>query len=540
MTDLVPDLLFRRAETDGSHASLVDRGNSISYRALGSLVEAAAGGLQSLKVHRGDRVAVLLPKRAEKVAALLGAMRAGAIAVPMNALLKAPQVAHILRDCGVTVLVTTASRLPDLAAEPGSLEGLRAFVVVDQADPSPSFLPEIVPWRQFVTTGLSGRHRVIDADVAALFYTSGSTGKPKGVIVSHRNMVAGARSVASYLGNTREDRILAMLSFSFDYGFSQLTTAFSVGATVVLLDYRLPQEVVAVVEREHVTGLAGVPPVWIQLAEQPWPEKAVENMRYITNSGGTLPMAALSRLRELMPRTDVFLMYGLTEAFRSTFLPPAEIGRRPGSIGKAIPNEEVLVLRPDGSRCGPDEPGELVHRGALVSLGYWNDPVRTAERFRPIPPAVPGLPQSEIAVWSGDIVRQDIDGYLYFEGRRDEMIKTSGYRVSPSEVEEEAYGTGLVREVVAVGVPHERLGHAIALVAAPAEGASADTEALLEPLRRRLPRYMLPLVIDWRDALPRTPNGKFDRAMLRQQLAASAAREQAQEGAGVKGADRVP
>jgi acyl-CoA synthetase (AMP-forming)/AMP-acid ligase II len=211
-------------------------------------------------------------------------------------------------------------------------------------------------------------------------------------------------------------------------------------------------------------------------------------------------------------------MYGLTEAFRSTYLPPEEIDRRPESIGKAIPNEEVLVLRPDGSRCFPGEPGELVHRGALVTLGYWNDPIRTAERFRPIPAVLPGLPLSETAVWSGDIVRADADGFLYFEGRRDEMIKTSGYRVSPTEIEEEAYSTSAVGEVVALGIPHELLGQAIVLVASPAPGMAADTEKLLESLGRRLPRYMLPSQVEWREALPRTPNGKFDRALLRQQL----------------------
>ena len=158
-------------------------------------------------------------------------------------------------------------------------------------------------------------------------------------------------------------------------------------------------------------------------------------------------------------------MYGLTEAFRSTYLPPEEVDRRPDSIGKAIPGAEVLVLRPDGTPCAVDEPGELVHRGALVSLGYWNDPERTAERFRPVPPVASGRPQPELAVWSGDIVRRDAEGFLYFIGRRDEMIKTSGYRVSPTEVEEEAYATGLVGDAVAVGVPHARLGHGIVLVA---------------------------------------------------------------------------
>src|SRR6266850_403624 len=181
-----------------------------------------------------------------------------------------------------------------------------------------------------------------------------------------------------------------------------------------------------------------------------------------------MPAATLHKLRRALPRTDVFLMYGLTEAFRSTYLPPSEIDRRPDSMGKAIPNAEILVVRPDGTPCAPDEPGELVHRGSLVALGYWNDPGKTAERFRAAPGLLSGLVLPEMVVWSGDTVKMDADGYLYFIGRRDEMIKTSGYRVSPSEIEEVVFATGLVADAAAVGVPHPALGQAIALIAAPA------------------------------------------------------------------------
>jgi acyl-CoA synthetase (AMP-forming)/AMP-acid ligase II len=231
-----------------------------------------------------------------------------------------------------------------------------------------------------------------------------------------------------------------------------------------------------------------------------------------------MPLSTLGRLRAALPRTRVFLMYGLTEAFRSTYLPPEELDRRPDSIGKAIPGAEVMVLRPDGTPCEADEPGELVHRGELVSLGYWRDPEATAERFRPVAQNAPGAPQPELAVWSGDIVRRDAEGFLYFIGRRDDMIKTSGFRVSPTEIEEEAYATGLVRDAVAVGVPHSRLGQAIVLVASAPEGVPADTEALVNALRRRLPRHMVPMAVDWRDSVPRGANGKFDRAGLRREL----------------------
>lgn len=517
--DLLHELLDRSTARRPDAPAITDRLTTLSYEALAQATVDVAHGLRSFGLERGDRVAVWLPKRVEKVAALFGTMRAGGIAVPANAQLKAPQVAHILRDCGARVLVTTAARCADLTAEAARFDQLRVIVTVDG---TPSALPEgclAVGWQEFLAAAAHRPCRCIDADVAALFYTSGSTGRPKGVVLTHRNLVTGARSVSGYLGNTPDDRLLAVLSFSFDYGFSQLSTAFAVGASVVMLDYLLPQEVMLTLERERITGLAAVPPIWIQLAELGIPDRVRSTLRYITNSGGPMPRATLTRLRQALPQTQVFLMYGLTEAFRSTYLPPDEVDRRPDSIGQAIPGAEVLVLRPDGSECGVDEPGELVHRGALVSRGYWNDPERTAERFRPIPPSPSGIPMPEIAVWSGDVVRRDAEGYLYFIGRRDEMIKTSGMRVSPTEVEEEAYASGLVGDAVAVGIPHERLGQAIVLATSPAPGKQPDSDLLLATLRRRLPRYMVPLAVEWRDSLPRNANGKFDRARLRNELA---------------------
>jgi acyl-CoA ligase (AMP-forming) (exosortase A-associated) len=499
--------------------ALTDRAGTLSYAQVIEAVEATAAGLIEHGLCHGDRVAVWLPKRSEKAIALYGTMRAGGVAVPVNALLKPPQVAHILRDSGAAVLVTTAARLVDLAREMPDLASLRTLVTVD--DPARTGRQPCIAigWDELLAARVQITPRMIDTDVAAIFYTSGSTGKPKGVTLSHRNLVAGARSVSGYLGNTPDDRLLAVLSFSFDYGFSQLTTAFTVGANVVLLDYRLPQEVLLTLDREGITGLAAVPPIWIQLAEMEWPAGVRQSLRYITNSGGAMPRTTLAKLRQALPQTRVFLMYGLTEAFRSTYLPPEEVDRRPDSIGKAIPGAEVLVLRPDGTPCAVDEPGELVHRGSLVSLGYWNDPESTTERFRLVPPVATGQQQPERAVWSGDIVRRDVEGFLYFIGRRDEMIKTSGYRASPTEIEEEAYATGMVGDAVAVGVPHARLGHGIVLVASAPQGAVADTESLLAALRRRLPRYLVPLVIEWREVLPRNANGKFDRQRLRDELA---------------------
>jgi acyl-CoA synthetase (AMP-forming)/AMP-acid ligase II len=258
-----------------------------------------------------------------------------------------------------------------------------------------------------------------------------------------------------------------------------------------------------------VTALTCVPPLWIQLAGQRWPAEATASLRYFANTGGRMPRATLARLREHFPGAAPYLMYGLTEAFRSTYLAPAQVDRRPDSIGAAIPDAQVLVVRPDGTECAPLEHGEIVHRGALVSLGYWNDPARTAERFRPFPPG-----GTEIAVWSGDVAYRDEEGYLYFVGRTDDMIKTSGYRVSPTEIEEAAYASGLVGEAVALGVADEQLGQHVVLVAT----GVLDVDTLRKSLERDLPKYMVPKVIVERDVLPRSANGKFDRGELRRSL----------------------
>jgi len=260
-----------------------------------------------------------------------------------------------------------------------------------------------------------------------------------------------------------------------------------------------------------------VPPLWVQLAELEWPEAARTSLRYITNSGGTLPRPSLNKLRTALPTTDIVIMYGLTEAFRSTYLPPAELEQRPDAIGIPIPNADIRVVRDDGTECAVGEPGELVHRGPLVAMGYWNAPERSAERFRPSPTQAPQMPVSETAVWSGDTVYRDAEGYLYFIGRRDEMIKTSGYRVSPDEIEAIIQESGLAGEVAAFGVADESLGEVIVVAAAPtAPGQAPDERALRQACQQGLPTFMVPRWIrTYAQPLPRNANGKTDRQALR-------------------------
>ena len=515
-------LLEEGAVRFGDRPALSHQEATLDYASAWDLAARTGSVLSGLGVARGDRVAIYLDKRPETIGGIFGASVAGGVFVPVNPALKGSQVAYILGDCGVRVLITTQQRWESVRDDAKGCGELAHVLLVDA---EPGAVPDEDEVRVHALSALlrdavepPSASRAIDVDTAAILYTSGSTGRPKGVVLSHRNLLVGAESVSTYLGNDGDDVILAALPLSFDAGLSQVTTAFAAGAHVVLVNYLLARDVVRLCARHRVTGLTCVPPLWIQLAAADWPAEATASLRYFANTGGRMPRSTLTRLREIFPQASPFLMYGLTEAFRSTYLDPSEVDRRPDSIGKAIPDAEILVLQPDGTPCGPGEEGELVHRGALVAQGYWGDAVRTAERFRPIPGG-PDWRAPELAVWSGDRVVSDEEGFLYFVGRTDDMIKTSGYRVSPTEIEEVAYDSGLVRDAVALGLPDDALGHRVVVVVSAAVGGF-EPGALLAAFRHKLPRYMVPAEIVVRAELPRSPNGKFDRVLLREELTA--------------------
>lgn len=492
-----------RASREPEKTALIFKAETLTYGELLEQITSFAGALVEHGMKRNDRIAVFLPKQMEMVVTLFGASMAGCVFVPVNPSLKPKQVAYILKDCNVRFLVTSPDRFKLLEEELSDCPDLEQVVQVGDN------------YEDFMAKGAGAIFpQGIDADMAAILYTSGSTGMPKGVVLSHRNMVLGAESVASYLKNTSDDIILSVLPLSFDAGLSQLTTAFSVGATVVLMNYLMPRDILRQAAKHSVTGITCVPPLWIQLAELDWPEEL--KLRYIATTGGRMPVPVTRKIQEKIPHTDIYLMYGLTEAFRSTYLDPKEVDRRPDSMGKAIPNAEIMVVRADGTLCDADEVGELVHRGALVGLGYWNDPERTNERYKPAPGQPAGIPNPEIAVWSGDMVKRDAEGFLYFVGRNDEMIKTSGFRTSPTEVEEGIFASGLIGEVAALGIDDDILGQVIWVVATFKEGA--DVDAILAYCRAELPGYMVPQkIIEW-PQLPRNPNGKVDRKAIKAEV----------------------
>ncbi len=484
------DHVLRGREDD---VALTDRAGEMTFAQAEAAVGVLAAWLREQGLARGDRVASWLPKTRTAALLPLAAARAGLVHVPINPALRRSQVAHILTDSGAGLLLTQDARSAGLAA--GDVPA-GCCIVCEDAAPGPQSSP-----------GLP-RSGADPHDLAAILYTSGSTGRPKGVMLSHANLWLGAVSVAHYLRLAPEDRVLAVLPLSFDYGQNQLFSSWYAGASVAPLDYLTPRDVIKAVERVGATTLAGVPPLWTQLLEAQWP--AETTLRRLTNSGGALTPRLVCALRARFPAADLYAMYGLTEAFRSTFLDPALIDAHPDAIGRAIPFADVSVRRPDGTRAAAGEPGELVHAGPLVAQGYWHDRERTAQRFRP-------EPDGGLAVWSGDTVVESADGLLRFVGRDDEMIKSAGNRISPTEVEEAVLAGGEAREAVAVGVPDERLGQAIVAVLADDPAREAELRARL---KRELPAWMQPVRYVWRDALPRNANGKLDRAAIREETGA--------------------
>jgi acyl-CoA ligase (AMP-forming) (exosortase A-associated) len=509
------DLLHNSVARDPEKAAVVDGDAQYTYQDLERESSSLGAALANAGVGRGDRVGVLVEKSWEAIVAMVAASRIGAAYVNVNPLFKAPQVEYLADDCDIRVMIGDSRKLDELSPKTVEIAFYKGAKPEGHAAKSYVDLAEALKG-----DGLAEDRKVSESDLATILYTSGSTGMPKGVATSQRNVVVGAQIVSTYLKNTPEDRILSALPLNFDAGMSQFTTSLRAGATLYLLRSRLPGDLLKALRRHEITGVTGVPPLWALLIRgaRSLRENPLTHLRYLANTGGRIPQANLDELRALLEPagTRIFLMYGLTEAFRSTYLAPEEIWRsspeQGNCIGKAIPNTDIMVITKEGKEAAPGEPGELVHRGPTVALGYWGNEEATSKAYRRNPLAPPELLDVERVVYSGDTVERDEEGYLYFLGREDAMIKNQGYRLSPEEVENLLLGSGLVHEACAFGVENPAVGQdVIAVISLRDGGEDGAVGKVREYVIENGPPYMVPKEILVRDELPKTGSGKIDR-----------------------------
>jgi acyl-CoA synthetase (AMP-forming)/AMP-acid ligase II len=521
------EVVASAASHNPDKVALVDGTAAHSYAWLATQVERCATWLYEHGLRPGDRLAICLRKGVEEVIATLAATRLAAVFVNIHPQWALGQFQHVATDSGARLLIIESARFQELRnLEPAATGALPQLVVLGKGD-----LPEgVLRWPRLdeVTTGASLDVAPPTADaLAALLYTSGSTGRPKGVMHSQRNLLDFGSNVAQYLHAASDDRVLGLLPISFGYGLSQLLTTLSVGGTLVLQKTAFPAEVSKTLRAQEITGIAAVPMVWKQLLayldEQPTPFPA---LRYATNAGGKMSERNALRMQQHLPNTQIVLMYGSTEALRSTYVPPELFARKPGAIGKAIPNVQVFCINADGEDgdvklAAQGEVGELVHCGSHISQGYWNNPEATQARFRPCP-ALRDHVGDNIVYFSGDMVRVDEDGVFWFVSRADWMVKSGGFRFSTNEVEDSIMRSELVGEVVAFALDDEQMEQVVhAVITAPA-GAELSLEAVERYCWKHMPSYMTPRKFHlWTGALPTTANGKLDRATLWQQIQAN-------------------
>jgi long-chain acyl-CoA synthetase len=483
-----------------------------TYAELDAAANRIAHGLMAHGIERGDRVAICLENGIEAAVAIFAALKAGAAFMMVNPTTKADKLRMLLEDSQAAALVAPATRLAALAQTLNAATNPRLAIFVGRplsSDCAPA--RRCVAWEELLRDGRDAipPKRAIDLDLAALAYTSGSTGTPKGVMLTHANLVAAATSIASYLENTADDVILNVLPLSFGYGLCQLFTAAKVGATVVLeRSFAYPHSILQRLVEHRATGFPLVPTMAAMLLQMDLGKYDWSSLRYLTNAGAALPVEHVRKLRRILPHVRLYLMYGLTECLRASFLPPEEIDRRPDSVGRGMPNEEAYVVDEEGRRVGPGVVGELVVRGSHVMQGYWNLPAETDQRLRPGP-----LPGQRV-LYTGDLFRTDEEGYLYFVGRKDDIIKSRGEKVSPREVENVLCQHPDVAEAAVVGVPDPILGQAVKAVVVLRPGGATTERDLLRHCASRLEDFMTPKCVEIRESLPRTPNGKIDKRAL--------------------------
>ena len=510
----VEEFLERSAQHFPDKTALICGRRRLTYSEIDAAANQLARALAAGGLQRWDRVAVYAPNSVETVLSVFATLKAGGVFLLVNPTTKPDKLAYILNNSRATALITTERLLPSVLAIAGDAPYLRQILVSGHSEDEtlPAVPGKNLTWLNaacHAQSHLPCPGKNIDIDLAALIYTSGSTGRPKGVMMTHQNIVSAATSITTYLQNTSDDIIINVLPLSFDYGLYQLLMAFKVGGTLVLeQSFTYPRAVLETLIRERVTGFPIVPTISSILLQMDLSQFRFPHLRYITNTAAALPVEHIRKLRELFPQVRIYSMYGLTECKRVSYLPPEQIDIRPRSVGRGMPNEEVYVVNEHGERAAPGIVGELVVRGANVMKGYWELPEETAAVLKP------GIFPGEKVLCTGDLFQTDEEGYLYFVGRKDDIIKTCGEKVSPREVENVLYSHPSVADAAVVGVPDPVLGNSIHGFVSLKPGTVATAQELLAFCADRLEDFMVPKVIELREALPKSANGKIDKRQL--------------------------
>jgi long-chain acyl-CoA synthetase len=499
---LLHEYLERSARTTPEKVALVCGSARWTYGDLAAAAGSFSGFLRARGLAKGDRVAIYIDSSPETVIAVFGALAAGGCIVVINPATQAERLGLILENSGARVLVSgTDKRAQVEQAEAGSsLRPLKIWTGEGEAD-GVRFADVLAERRSPAAT------RLIDNDLAAIIYTSGSTGKPKGVTHLHRNINVAVEAIAEYLGNTGDDVILNVLPLSSSYGLLQVLVTFWTGGSVILeRGFGYPYEIIKRIKEEKVTGFAGAPTIWAIILRLDGLEKEdFSALRYITNAAAAMPASFVPRLRKCFPTTKIFLMHGLTECLRTTYLPPDEAETRTSSVGCGMRNVELWVEDADGRRLPPGEVGEMIVRGSTLMQGYWNDPEATAKAL------IPGPYPWEKVLRTRDLFTMDENGYFHFVARSDELIKSKGEKVSPNEVEDVIYTLDAVNEARVIGVPDPVLGQAIKAEIVLKEGRSLTVQEVKAHCRRFLEDFKVPQAVEFVGSLPKTQGGKIKR-----------------------------